>query len=127
MQRMMRENTEELYERIERLENQGHHDDDGGRRRLAARRRRDNEGDAREDRIEGVKLNIPPFKGKSDPEAYLEWELKIEQLFSCHNYTEEKKVKVAAMEFTDYALIWWDQLQKERLRYGNLWWILGLK
>ncbi|XP_042423751.1 uncharacterized protein LOC122011425, partial [Zingiber officinale] len=30
-----------------------------------------------------------------------------------------KKVKVAALEFTDYALIWWDQLQKERRRYGE--------
>jgi len=23
------------------------------------------------------------------------------------------------MEFTDYALIWWNQLQKERARYEN--------
>jgi len=39
--------------------------------------------------MEGVKLKIPPFKGKWDPKAYLEWELKIESLFSCYNYTEE--------------------------------------
>jgi len=45
--------------------------------------------------------------------------MKTEQLFTCHNYTEEKKLKVVAMEFTDYALIWWDQLQKERVRYGD--------
>ena len=113
MQRMMREHTEELYDRIEQLENQGNGDNGGGRRR----RGRNNEGDPREDRIEGVKLNIPPFRGKSDPEAYLEWEMKIEQLFACHNYTEDKKLKVAAMEFTDYALIWWNQLQRERERY----------
>ena len=81
------------------------------------RRRRDNENDAREDRIKGVKLNIPSFKGRSDSEAYLEWEMKIEHLFACHNYTEENKMKVAAMEFSDYALIWWDQLQRERVRY----------
>ncbi|XP_061337074.1 uncharacterized protein LOC133284106, partial [Gastrolobium bilobum] len=30
---------------------------------------------------------------------------------------KEKKMKVAAMEFSDYALIWWYQLQKERVRY----------
>ena len=40
-----------------------------GRRR--SRRGRNYEGDAREDKIEGVKLNIPLFQGKSDPEAYL--------------------------------------------------------
>jgi len=55
------------------------------------RRRRDNDGELRQNRMEGVKLKIPPFKGKGDLEAYLEWELKIEHLFSCYNYTEEQK------------------------------------
>ena len=94
---MLTKHTEELYGRIEQLENQGNGDDGGGRRR----RWRNNEGDAREDKIEGVNLNIPPFQGKSDLEAYLEWEMKIKQLFSCHNYTEDKNMKVAAMEFTN--------------------------
>ena len=30
---------------------------------------------------------------------------------------EDKKIKVMTMEFTDYALIWWNQLQRERERY----------
>ena len=94
---MLTEHTEELYGRIEQLKNQGNGDDGGGRRR----RWRNNEGDAREDRIEGVKLSIHPFQRKSDLEAYLEWEMKIKQLFSCHNYTEDKNMKVAAMEFTN--------------------------
>jgi len=98
---MLIEHIKELYGRIEQLENQINGDDGGGRRR----RWRNNEGDAREDKIEGVKLNIPPFQGKSDPEAYWEWEMKIEQLFACHNYTEDKKMKVATMEFTDYAIV----------------------
>ncbi|KAL0375512.1 UNVERIFIED_CONTAM: Transposon Ty3-G Gag-Pol polyprotein [Sesamum radiatum] len=67
----------------------------------------------------GVKVTIPSFKGKSDPEAYLEWEMRVEQIFSCHNYSENKKVKLAALEFTDYALVWWDQMQKERIRNGS--------
>ena len=58
MQRMLTEHTEKLYGRIEQLENQGNGDDGGGRRR----RWRNTEGDAREDTIEGVKLNIPLFK-----------------------------------------------------------------
>jgi hypothetical protein len=46
------------------------------------------------------------------PEAYLEWETKMEMVFDCHNYSEIKKVKlaVAAIEYTDYAIVWWDQL-----------------
>jgi hypothetical protein len=37
-------------------------------------------------------------------------------VFDCHNYSEEKKVKLAVIEFTDYAIIWWDQLVTNRRR-----------
>ncbi|KAH9716908.1 Endonuclease [Citrus sinensis] len=64
-----------------------------------------------------IKLKmIPSFQGKNDPEAYLEWEKKAELVFGCHNYSEEKKVKLAAVEFTNYAIIWWDQLVLSRRR-----------
>lgn len=75
-----------------------------------------NQGD---DTIKGVKLKIPAFQGKSDPEAYLEWEGKIEMVFDCHSYTEEQKVKLATVEFTDYALVWWDQRRTSRRRNGE--------
>ena len=37
-------------------------------------------------------------------------------VFDCHNYSEEKKVKLAVIAFTDYAIIWWDQLVTNRRR-----------
>ncbi|XP_052483392.1 uncharacterized protein LOC128038800 [Gossypium raimondii] len=42
--------------------------------------------------------------GRSDPDAYLTWESKVEHVFECYNYSEQKKVRLAAMEFVDYAL-----------------------
>jgi len=69
--------------------------------------------------LKNIKLSIPPFQGKYDPEAYLEWEKKIELVFECHNYSENKKVKLAAIEFSDYAMIWWDQLTTSRRRNGE--------
>ncbi|KAF7838912.1 hypothetical protein G2W53_007394 [Senna tora] len=57
-----------------------------------------------------TKLSIPPFHGKSDADVYIEWERKVELVFDCHNYSEEKKVKLAAVAFTDCAIVWWDQL-----------------
>ena len=66
--------------------------------------------------IGGIKMKIPAFQGKSDPEAYLEWEKKVELVFDCHNYPENKKVKLAAIEFSDYAIVWWDQLVMNRRR-----------
>ena len=32
-----------------------------------------------------IKMKIPAFQGKSDPEAYLEWEKKMELVFDCRN------------------------------------------
>uniref|UniRef100_A0A2N9ESP7 Reverse transcriptase domain-containing protein n=1 Tax=Fagus sylvatica TaxID=28930 RepID=A0A2N9ESP7_FAGSY len=69
-----------------------------------------------EGNLGNIKMKIPSFQGKNDPEAYLEWEKKVELIFECHNYSEEKKVKLAVIEFTDYAIIWWDQLVMNRRR-----------
>ncbi|GKV11657.1 hypothetical protein SLEP1_g22897 [Rubroshorea leprosula] len=66
--------------------------------------------------FENIKMKIPPFQGKNDPDVYLEWEKKVELVFDCHNYFEEKKVKLATVEFTDYAVVWWDQLVLSRRR-----------
>jgi hypothetical protein len=63
-----------------------------------------------------IKMKIPSFQGRTDPEVYLEWEKKIELVFDCHNYSEEKKVKFAVIEFIDYAIIWWDQLVTNKRR-----------
>ena len=54
-------------------------------------------------------MKIPSFQGRNDLEAYLEWEKKVEMVCDCPHYSEEKKFKLATIEFTDYA-IWWDHL-----------------
>ena len=70
----------------------------------------------RDNNINAIKIHIPLFKGKVDAKAYLEQERKVELIFACHNYFEEKKVRLATVEFLDYALIWWNELVKSRRR-----------
>ena len=72
-----------------------------------------------DDSLRGIKMKIPSFQGKSNPEAYLEWEKKMEFVFDCQNYSEAKKVKLAVIEFSDYAITWWDQLVINRRRNGE--------
>jgi hypothetical protein len=36
-------------------------------------------------------------------------------IFDCHNYLEEKEVKLV-VEFTNYVIIWWDQLVLSKRR-----------
>ena len=52
---------------------------------------------------EGVKAKIPTFKGTYDLEVYLEWEMKVQQVFACFNYNEQKKIKLASLEFKGYV------------------------
>ena len=53
--------------------------------------------------LDAIKLKIPSLP--NDPEAYLEWEKKVDLIFYCHNYSEVKKVKMIVIEFMDYTLI----------------------
>ncbi|XP_057994976.1 uncharacterized protein LOC131175278, partial [Hevea brasiliensis] len=79
--------------------------------------------DGNEERVDGnlasIKMQIPPFHGKDNPDVYLEWERQVELIFECHHYSEEKKVKLAAVEFKEYAIVWWDQLLGRRRRNGQ--------
>uniref|UniRef100_A0A2N9GCG2 Retrotransposon gag domain-containing protein n=1 Tax=Fagus sylvatica TaxID=28930 RepID=A0A2N9GCG2_FAGSY len=82
----------------------------GGRDRRRRERRveneYENEGDGEDEEdlasevgsdrsLGSIKMKIPSFQGRTDPEVYLEWEKKIDLVFDCHNYSEEKKVKLA--------------------------------
>ncbi|XP_027157122.1 uncharacterized protein LOC113758480 [Coffea eugenioides] len=127
-QRMLRESMASLHQRMDRLElsqarsNAAHRDappheefasnseeDDFIRRPKQDYRRTD-------DGLKGVKIKIPAFQGKSSPEAYLEWEQRIEMVFECQDYTDDQKVKLATLEFTDYAIVWWEQERTSRRR-----------
>ncbi|XP_028216647.1 uncharacterized protein LOC114398673 [Glycine soja] len=68
--------------------------------------------------MDDVKVKIPNFLGTYDLKAYLDWEMKVDQIFICNNFSEEKKMWLASLEFEGYALVWWNQIlvDKERLR-----------
>ena len=41
-------------------------------------------------------------------------ELKVDKIFRVHNFSEEKKVAMASLEFEDYANVWWEDYQRNR-------------
>ena len=53
------------------------------------------------DSMDDVKVKIPKLLGIYDPEAYLDWEMKVDQNFNCNNFSEEKKIQLASLEFED--------------------------
>ena len=60
-----------------------------------------------EEKFRKIKFTMPKFKGEENSEAYIDWEIKVEKIFRSHNYSKEKKVAMASLEFEDYANIWW--------------------
>jgi len=60
-----------------------------------------------DDSFAKIKFTIPTFNGKYDPDAYLDWEIAVDQKFACHAVPEQHQVRAATSEFTDFASIWW--------------------
>ncbi|XP_048627497.1 uncharacterized protein LOC125596364 [Brassica napus] len=56
-----------------------------------------------------LKLNPPTFAGKVNPDAYVEWERRMEYIFEYYNYSEARKIALAAAQLTENALSWWDR------------------
>ena len=63
-----------------------------------------------------LKLKIPQFKGTSSPEEYLEWVQRVDKVFECYEYSEAQKCQLAALEFTDFANLRWENLKAQRRR-----------
>jgi hypothetical protein len=76
--------------------------------------RRHHRGVNQEERFGKLKFTMLNFDGRSEPEGYFTWELKVEKIFRLHNYSEEKKLAMTSLEFEVYALIWWEQLLRDR-------------
>jgi hypothetical protein len=54
-----------------------------------------------------IKFKIPPFDGTYDPDAYITWEIVVDQKFACHDFPENARVRAATSEFTYFASVWW--------------------
>jgi len=55
-------------------------------------------------------VKVPNFSGDSDPNVYLDWKAKCEQIFKAYGVHEDQKVKIASLEFLDYAMRWWHSI-----------------
>ena len=64
-------------------------------------------------------MSIPKFTGREDADAYLEWAEQCDQIFRVHNLSDQRCVNLASVEFSGYALTWWNQIQENQLVLGR--------
>ena len=97
------------HRRIQSPHQNGVQDDEWGSERSYGRYRNHNR-----DELANVRMTVPPFYVKNDPEAYLDWERKVDMIFDNRRCSEASKVKLASLEFYNYALVWWDKMVLNR-------------
>jgi hypothetical protein len=66
-----------------------------------------------DDAFHKLKFKIPPFDGKYDPDAYISWELPVEQKFTCFEFSENTRVRATTSEFTNFASVLWVEYSKK--------------
>lgn len=119
-ERRMREENERRAreEREERREHErgfvssnGNEDDFYHPRRVYREKREPRKERRAEVRNEMIKL--PKFVGSSNVESYLDWEMKVDQVFLGHKLEDERKIQLATLEFESYAMIWWHQVHND--------------
>jgi hypothetical protein len=50
-----------------------------------------------------------------DSDAYLEWKEQCYQIFRVHDLSDRRCINLASIEFSGYALTWWNQIQENQL------------
>ncbi|XP_074299792.1 uncharacterized protein LOC141630959 [Silene latifolia] len=62
---------------------------------------------------------LPEFSGGADPEAYLEWEQKIDRMFDVNDLDYKKRCKYAILKLSKGASLWFEGLKAKRVRSGK--------
>nr|KYP33655.1 hypothetical protein KK1_045478 [Cajanus cajan] len=70
-------------------------------------------------KVRESRVDLPYFHGKDDVEGYLDWEMKVEQIFTCHQVSEERKVSLATLSFQGQAMYWWTSLVRDRRLHND--------
>ncbi|KAK1400974.1 hypothetical protein POM88_000579 [Heracleum sosnowskyi] len=65
-----------------------------------------------------LKWYVPEFSGASDSEDFLEWVSHMEYLFDYKGFDDQRSYKIANMNLTKYASLWFANLKIKLMREG---------
>ncbi|MFS7899882.1 putative nucleotidyltransferase, Ribonuclease H [Helianthus anomalus] len=86
--------------------------DDGNRNPFGRRGRRSHNADPL--RHMGIKVEIPEFDGRAQPDEFIDWLSTVERVFDLKDISDKFKVKLVAIKLRKYASLWWDHVKKKR-------------
>ncbi|GKV03547.1 hypothetical protein SLEP1_g15830 [Rubroshorea leprosula] len=66
-----------------------------------------------------IKIDIPDFEGRLQPNEFIDWSHTMERVFELKDIPNDKRVKLVAIKLKKYASIWWENLKRSREREGR--------
>ncbi|GKV44250.1 hypothetical protein SLEP1_g51447 [Rubroshorea leprosula] len=67
----------------------------------------------------GIKIDIPDFEGRLQPDEFIDWLHTVEHVFELKDIPDDKRVKIVAIKLKKHASIWWENLKRSREREGR--------
>ncbi|GKV27101.1 hypothetical protein SLEP1_g36308 [Rubroshorea leprosula] len=67
----------------------------------------------------GIKIDIPDFEGRLQPNEFIDWLYTVECVFELKDIPDDKRVKLVAIKLKKHASIWWENLKRSREREGR--------
>ncbi|KAD2806196.1 hypothetical protein E3N88_39573 [Mikania micrantha] len=67
----------------------------------------------------GIKIEIPYFDGRAQPDEFLDWLSMVERVFDLKDIPDAYKVKLVAIKLRKSASLWWEHVKRKRLQEGK--------
>ena len=74
--------------------------------------------DATKDITKKVRVDVPDFDGRIDPQAFSDWLATLERYFEWYDMPDERKVRFTTMKLVGQAQIWWSGIEYENQIQG---------
>ncbi|GJS03754.1 putative CCCH-type zinc finger family protein [Tanacetum coccineum] len=68
----------------------------------------------RSQRGANMRVDIPVFEGRIQPDEFIDWIHTVERVFDYQEVREDLKVKIVAIKLKKHASVWWEQLKLRR-------------
>ncbi|XP_020673723.2 uncharacterized protein LOC110093239 [Dendrobium catenatum] len=67
----------------------------------------------------GIKLELPEFDGRMDPDEFIGWLQTVERILEFKEIPADRIVKLVAIKLKRAASLWWENLKRSRNREGQ--------
>ena len=69
--------------------------------------------------LKSIKIDVPNFNGRHDPQLFIDWTLQLDRYFTWYELIESRKVKYAAIKLSGQTSQYWTNLKNKCAARGR--------